>query len=72
MHLVKAIERGVALWKLAFQDHCELCDAVQRVYGNAGEALVMPTMGHSLQGHPKLKLPLVAGLGKTLEERPEA
>ena len=33
--------------------------------------LVKPTMGHSLQGHPKLKLPLVGSV-RPLEERPEA
>ena len=31
-------EREVALWSHAFQNHCELCDAVQIVHGNAGEA----------------------------------
>ena len=32
-------EREVALLlRLAFEDHCELCDAVQRVHGNTGEA----------------------------------
>ena len=31
-------ERGVALWRLAFKDHCELCDAVQRRHGNADES----------------------------------
>ena len=36
--MVEASERGVALWSHAFEDHRELCDAVQRVYGNAGEA----------------------------------
>ena len=58
--MVEAIERGVALWKLAFEDHCKLCDAVQRVYCTA--MLVKPTMDHSLQGHPKLKLPLVGSV----------
>ena len=36
--MVLFIERGVAFFRLAFQNGCELCDAVQRVHGNAGEA----------------------------------
>ena len=60
-------EREVALLSHAFQNHCELCDAVQRVRGNAGEA------GHGplASGSPKVEI-TVGGLGKTLEERPEA
>ena len=29
----------VTFWRLAFEDHCELCDAVQRRHGIAGEAV---------------------------------
>ena len=60
-------EREVALSSHAFQNHCELCDAVQRVHGNAGEADDGPLASGSL----KVKT-TVGGLGKTLEERPEA
>ena len=67
--MVEFIEREVALWSHAFQNHCELCDAVQRVHGNAGEA------GHGplASGSPNVETyRTVGGLGKTLEERPEA
>ena len=37
-HMIEASERGVALWSHAFEDHRELCDAVQRRHGNADEA----------------------------------
>ena len=68
MHnMVLFIERGVALWRLAFQNGCELCDAVQRVHGHAGEA------GHGpLASAPRKCRNAVGGLGKTLEKRPEA
>ena len=36
--MVEASERGVALWRLAFRNHCELCDAIQRRHGNADKA----------------------------------
>ena len=65
--MVEASERDVALWSHAFQNHCELCDAVQRVHGNAGEA----DDGPLASGSPKVET-TVGGLGKTLEERPEA
>ena len=60
-------EREVALFRLAFEDNCELCDAVQRVHGNAGEA------GHGPldSGSPKVET-TIGGLSKTLEERPKA
>ena len=54
------------LCRLAFEDHCELCDAVQRVHGNAGEAGLGP-----LASEPRKCRNAVGGLGKTLEERPE-
>ena len=68
MHnMVLFIERGVALSRLAFQNGCELCDAVQRVHGNAGKA------GHGpLASAPRKCRNAVGGLVKTLEERPEA
>ena len=61
MSKVEFSERGVVLWKLAFEDHCELCDAVQRRHGNADEA------GHGplASGSPKVET-TVGGLGKTL------
>ena len=65
--MVEFSERGVAFWRLAFEDHCELCDAVQRRHGNADEA-----------GHGPLALRArkventVGGLGRRLEERPRA
>ena len=65
--MVEFIERGIALSSHAFQNHCELCDAVQRVQGNAGEA----GLGPLASGSPKVET-TVGGLGKTLEERPEA
>ena len=63
---VRFNEREVALFRLAFEDHCELCDAVQRVHGNAGEAGLGP-----LASEPRKCRNAVGGLGKTLEERPE-
>ena len=66
MHImVEASERGVALRKLAFEDHCELCDAVQRRHG----MLTKPTMGHSLRELAKLKLPLVGSTRFTMKYR---
>ena len=62
-------EREVALWSHTFQNHCELCDAVQRVHGNAGEADDGPLASGSKL---KLCIPLVGSVTKTLEERPEA
>ena len=67
MHnMVEFNEREVTFWRLAFEDHCELCDAVQRRHGNADEA------GHGplASGIRKVQN-TVGGLGKTLEERPE-
>ena len=64
--MVEFIERGVALFRLAFQNGCELCDAVQRVHGNAGEADDGPLASGSPKGETT-----VGGLGKTLEKRPE-
>ena len=49
--MVESIERGVAFWRLAFEDHCELCDAFQRVHGNAGEA----DDGPLASGSPKVE-----------------
>ena len=57
MHMVLFNERGVALWKLAFENHCELCDAVQKRHGNADEA-----DGHSLCEIAKLKIPLLGSV----------
>ena len=65
--MVEFIERGVALFRLAFQNGCELCDAVQRVHGNAGK-----TDDGPLASAPLKCRNAVGGLGKTLEERPEA
>ena len=64
--MVEFIERGVAFFRLAFEDHCELCDAVQRVHGNAGEADDGP-----LASRARKVENTVGGLGKALEERPE-
>ena len=64
--MVLFIERGVTLSRLAFGNHCELCDAVQRVHGNAGEA------GHGpLASAPRKYRNAVGGLGKTLEKGPK-
>ena len=65
--MVEASERGVALWSHAFEDHCELCDAVQRRHGNADEA-----DDGQLASRARNVETTVGGLGKTLEERPEA
>ena len=65
--MVEASEREVALSSHAFQNGCELCDVVQRVHGNAGEA----DNGPLASGSPKVETTF-GGLGKTLEERPEA
>ena len=66
----KFSERGVALCNGAM--HFKSTASCAMMFRESTAMLVKPVMGHSLQGHPKLKLPLVAGLGKTLEERPEA
>ena len=65
--MVEFIERGVALWRLAFQNGCELCDAVQRVHGNAGEA----EDDGPLASAPRKCRNAVGGLGKTLEKGPK-
>ena len=65
--MVEFIEGGVALFRLAFRNGCELCDAVQRVHGSAGEADDRPLAS----GSPQVET-TVGGLGKSLEERPEA
>ena len=57
--MVEFSEREVALWKLAFKDYCELCDAVQRVHGNAGEA----DDGPLASGSPKVET-TVGGLAR--------
>ena len=62
--MVEFSERGVALWKLAFEDHCELCDDVQRRHGNADE-----TDDGPLASRARKIETTVGGLGKTLEER---
>ena len=64
--MVEFSERGVTFYRLAFEDHCELCDAIQRRHGNAGEAGTEPLAS----GTCKVRN-TVGGLGKTLEERPE-
>ena len=64
--MVEFIERGVALFRLAFQNGCELCNAVQRVHGNAGEADDGP-----LASAPRKCRNAVGGLGKTLEKGPK-
>ena len=65
--MLESIERGVAFWRLAFEDHCELCDAVQRRHGNADEA------GHGLLASRARKVEnTVDGLGRRLKERPRA
>ena len=67
MHMVLFIERGVALSRLAFQNHCELCDAVQRVHGNAGEA------GHGPLASAPRKCRNAALVGSVrFRKRPEA
>ena len=61
--MVLFIERGVALSSLAFQNGCELCDAVQRHrrYGNVDEA------GHGPLASRACKVETtVGGLGKKL------
>ena len=63
--MVEFNERGVTLSRLAFENHCELCDAVQRRHGNADEA------GHGpLASRARKVENSVGGLGKTLEVRP--
>ena len=57
--MVEFIERGVALSSHAFQNHCELCDAVQRVHG---KMLMKPVIGHSLQRHANVETPLVGSV----------
>ena len=52
------------MWRLAFEDHCELCDDVQRRHGNADEADDGP-----LALRARKVETTVGGLGKTLEER---
>ena len=64
--MVEFSERGVTFCSLAFEDHCELCDAVQRRHGNADE----DDDGPLVSGTRKVRN-TVGGLGKTLEERPE-
>ena len=65
--MVEFSERGVAFWMLAFENHCELCDAVQRRHGNADEA------GHGpLASRARKVENTVGGLGRRLEERPRA
>ena len=56
--MVLFIERGVALWRLAFQNGCELCYAVQE----STALLVKPVMGHSLQRHANAETPLVGSV----------
>ena len=56
--MIECSEIGVALWRLAFGNHCELCDAVQRRHGNADDSV----MGHSLRELAKMKLPLVGSV----------
>ena len=65
--MVEFSEREVALWKLAFEDHCELCDAVQRRHGNADEADNGPLASRAR----KVETTVGGLIGKTLEERPE-
>ena len=64
--MVEASERGVALWRLAFGNHCELCDAVQRHHGNADKA-----DDGTLALQARKVETTVGGLGKILEESPE-
>ena len=60
--MVEFSERGgVALSRLAFEDHCELCDDVQRRHGNAGEADDGP-----LASGPRKVRNAVGGLGRHL------
>ena len=65
MHMVEFNERGVTLSRLAFGNHCELCDAVQR-HGNADEADDGPLASRACKVQNT-----VCGLGETSEERPE-
>ena len=67
MHIVLFIERGVAFFRLAFQNHCELCDAVQRLHGNAGEAGLGP-----LASAPRKFRNAVGGLDSVYDEIPMA
>ena len=61
--MVELIERGVTLLSgLAFEDHCELCDAVPRRHSNADEA------GHGPLASRACKVEnTVGGLGRGLE-----
>ena len=61
IYMVLFIEKAVAFFRLAFQNGCELSDAVQRVHGNAGEADHGP-----LASAPRKCRNAVGGLGKTL------
>ena len=66
--MVEASERGVALWRLAFGNHCELlCDAVQRRHGNADEADDGP-----LASRARKVENTVGGLGRRFEEKSRA
>ena len=61
LSMVEFIETGVALWSHAFLNGCELCDAVQRRYGNVDEA------GHGPLASRACKVETtVGGLGKKL------
>ena len=55
----------VTLCRLAFEDHCELCDAVQRRHGNADEADDGP-----LASRARKVENTVGGPGRRLDERP--
>ena len=61
MHMVEFSEGGVTFLRLAFEDHCELCDAVQRRHGNAGQAV---HMSYSLRDHAQFETPLVGSVGR--------
>ena len=64
--MVEFSERGVALSNHAIQNGCELCNAVQRRYGNVDEA------GHGPLASRTCKVETtVGGLDMTSEERPE-
>ena len=56
--MVEVSERGVAFWRLAFEDHCELCEMLFREV----TAMMKRTMSHLLRELAKLKIPLVGSV----------
>ena len=60
--MVEFGKRGVTFWRLAFEDHVKTTASCALLFRDATAMLVKPTMGHSLQGHPKFETPLVGSV----------